>query len=126
MYFPDLNLYTYLNQPPDPNLLTIGWLDNERDFQKGTISEKLLDKILELCFEPVSKTRGFHQSPFLPINLSGYAVTFKDKRMVLGSAEIRVKGKNGKTYAAPNLIYHYIKDCAYKPPQEFLEALEAL
>lgn len=39
------------------------------------------------------------------------------------SAEIRVPGRNGKTYAAPNLIYHYMKDCGYLPPQEFLEAL---
>ena len=44
--------------------------------------------------------------------------------MGLGSAEIRVKGINGKIYAAPNLIYHYIKDCGYLPPREFLDALE--
>jgi hypothetical protein len=44
--------------------------------------------------------------------------------MVLGSAEIRVKGAGGKVYAAPNLIYHYMKDCGYLPPQEFLGALD--
>ena len=43
--------------------------------------------------------------------------------MALGNAEIRVLGRNGKTYAAPNLIYHYIKDCGYLPPHEFLEAV---
>ncbi len=42
------------------------------------------------------------------------------------SAEIRVLGKNGKSYAAPNLIYHYIKDCGYFPPQEFIDAVKAL
>jgi hypothetical protein len=43
--------------------------------------------------------------------------------MLLGSAEIRVPGKDGKVYAAPNLIYHYIKDCGYLPPQEFIDAV---
>jgi hypothetical protein len=44
----------------------------------------------------------------------------------LGSAEIRVPGANGRIYAAPDLIYHYMKDCNYLPPREFLEAIEAL
>ncbi len=43
--------------------------------------------------------------------------------MLLGSAEIRVPEKAGKTYAAPNLIYHYMKDRGYLPPQEFLRCL---
>jgi hypothetical protein len=34
-----------------------------------------------------------------------------------------VVGKNGKEYVAPDLIYHYVKDCGYLPPQEFLDAL---
>ena len=46
--------------------------------------------------------------------------------MLLGSAEIRVFGQNGKIYAAPNLIYHYMKDCGYLPPQEFLDELESM
>ena len=26
-------------------------------------------------------------------------------------------------YAAPNLIFHYVRDHAYKPPQEFIDAV---
>ena len=43
----------------------------------------------------------------------------------LGSAEIRVQGKEGKVYAAPTLIYHYVAAHDYDPPQEFVEALLA-
>ena len=43
----------------------------------------------------------------------------------LGSAEIRVKGKDGKVYAAPTLIYHYVAAHDYDPPKEFVEALLA-
>jgi hypothetical protein len=126
MYFPDLSPYTYLNREPNPNLVTIGWLDAEHDFPKGNVTADLLEKILALCFKPVNPTRGIHQSPFIPPNLYGYPVEYKGKRMGLGSAEIRVPGKDGKSYAAPNLIYHYIKDCGYLPPHDFLDALKSL
>ena len=99
-------------------------MDENHDFPKGKVSEQLLNKILALCFKPVNPTRGIHQSPFLHRNPAGYQVEYDGKRIGLGSAEILVQGKNGKSYAAPNLIYHYIKDCGYLPPKEFLDALE--
>jgi len=47
------------------------------------------------------------------------------QRLYLGSAEIRIFGKRGKIYAAPNLLFHYITAHHYKPPDEFLSALQA-
>jgi hypothetical protein len=123
MYFRDLSIYTYLDSKPNPELLTIGWLDCDHKFPQGNISEHFFIRILALCFEPVNQTRGFHQSPFLKPSPFGYPVELAGRKMLLGSAEIRVRGKNGISYAAPNLIYHYIKDCNYLPPQEFLDAL---
>jgi hypothetical protein len=124
MYFPDLSPYHYMNSTVDSSLVTVGWLDADHSFQKGSVSRHLLDKILRLCFSPVNQTRGYHQSPFLNPAPVGYAVEYDGKRILLGDAEIRVSGSGGKTYAAPNLIYHYIKDCGYLPPKEFLDALE--
>jgi len=46
------------------------------------------------------------------------------KRMELGYAEIRVFGKSGKIYAAPNMLYHYVTVHHYKPPNEFLQAVK--
>ena len=74
----------------------------------------------------MNQTRGFHQSPFLNPSPVGYPVEYKRQKMLLGSAEIRVPGKAGKTYGAPNLIYHYMKDRGYLPPQEFLDALDSM
>ena len=125
MYFQDLTPYVYLNHEPDPNILAVGWLDAEHEFSKGTVSEGLLTRILTLCYAPINQTRGFHQSPFLTPAPLGYPVEYKGKKMLLGSAEIRVTGINGHVYAAPNLIYHYIKDCQYLPPQEFLSAVDS-
>jgi len=126
MYFSDLSPYTYRNHEPNSHLLVVGWLDAEHDFPKGEVSEKVLEKMLALCFKPINATRGIHPSPFLPRNPYGYPVEYNGRRMGLGSAEIRVPGTADISYAAPNLIYHYIKDCSYLPPQEFLEALNAL
>jgi hypothetical protein len=120
MYFEDLTTYAYLD------LLAVGWLDAEHEFTRASASEGVLTLILALCFKPVNQTRGFHQSPFLKPASIGYPVEYKGRTMLLGSAEIRVFGKNSKTYGAPNLIYHYMKDCAYSPPQEFLDALNLM
>jgi len=43
--------------------------------------------------------------------------------IILGDAEIRIKGNAAKVYAAPNLVYHYVQAHRYRPPDEFLEAL---
>jgi hypothetical protein len=48
---------------------------------------------------------------------------FEGEVLKLGSAEIRVFGRSGVIYAAPNLIFHYVKDHAYRPPREFIDAV---
>jgi hypothetical protein len=123
MYIQDLTPYIYLNREPDANVLAVGWLDAEHEFAKGALPKDVLERVLALCFKPVNQTRGFHQSPFLKSASPGYPIEHQGQKMLLGSAEIRVSGRGGKCYAAPNLIYHYIKDCGYLPPQEFLDAL---
>ncbi len=40
--------------------------------------------------------------------------------------EVRVLGQNDKIYVAPALIYHYVKEHHYQPPEEFILAVEAL
>ena len=47
------------------------------------------------------------------------------ERVELGWAEIRVFGDDGKVYAAPNMIYHYVTAHHYKPPDEFVRALRS-
>src|SRR5258707_7520391 len=89
MYFKDLSPYCYLGREPDPNLLTVGWIDAEHEFQKGAVSDHILSRILSLCFSAVNQTRGFHQSPFFKSTTMGYSIEYKGKQMELGSAAIR-------------------------------------
>lgn len=53
----------------------------------------------------------------------GIKVTHDGTTLLLGSAEIRVPSRLGVVYAAPDMIYHYIKDHDYVPPQEFIDAV---
>jgi hypothetical protein len=46
-----------------------------------------------------------------------------DEELTIGSAEMRVFGEHGAIYAAPTLIYHYVLEHQYKPPDEFVRAL---
>ena len=48
----------------------------------------------------------------------------RDERRLLGTGEIRVFAPNGDIFAAPNLIFHYMRDHDYLPPPAFVEALE--
>lgn len=126
MYFEDLSNSIDNKGEIEDNTFMVGWLDEKHAFPKGTVQLSTLQKILALCFSPVRQTRGFHQSPFLDPSPIGYPVEYRGKQMRLGSAEICVTDKNGKNFRAPNLIYHYIKDCNYLPPQEFIDAIDAL
>ncbi len=67
--------------------------------------------------------RGWYRSPFAPLHKSGYPAEHAGKVVLLGDAEVWVQSPTGRIYAAPNLIYHYIKDVSYLPPEEYLVAL---
>ena len=124
MYYPDLTPYCYIRRTASPKLLNIGWLGIEAPFPKKKASEELLDALFEKCQDRVNQTRGRHRCEFCAVPAtSGVEVWRKGKRTTLGSAEIRVNGKDGITYAAPDLIYHYVIEHDYDPPPDFVEAL---
>jgi len=50
-------------------------------------------------------------------------IYYGNESLKAGFSEIRVFGKKGKVYAAPNLIFHYIMEHDYTPPKEFIEAV---
>lgn len=126
-YYPDLTSYCYISHLIRPSTLNVGWIEGNC-FEKGTLSDDVLDKLWRFCQCSIGQTRGFHVC-----NLPGCeqrtwsAGPHKSSRgeatVLLGSAEIRVFGKNGYIYAAPDMIYHYVIDHLYMPPEEFIEAL---
>ena len=132
MYFEDLTSYSYIEIHNGLYIFNIGWLDAKHTFPTGVVSENILNEILKLCLQSVIRTRGFHDCDICPepassdprIPMGAFPVMTEQGEFLLGLAEIRIQGKEGKIYAAPNLIYHYIKDHNYLPPKEFLDAVE--
>ncbi len=117
-YFADLTPYTYFAAPRASaygTVLNIGWLDGDQPYPiwpgspDNAISRVIADRLDELRDKHRRvQTRGFHVCPFCLV--------------VSGSAEIRVSHK-GITYAAPELVAHYVGVHGYRPPDVFLDAV---
>jgi hypothetical protein len=110
-FFEDLTPYTYMH--PEPGTVNIGWLDRRHPFPTGETSAEFRAKLQQLCLRRVMGTRGGHPCPFC-----------KGRDKPGGSAEIRVVG-DGRVYAAPELVHHYVAAHRYEPPAEFIAAVLA-
>jgi len=119
MFLSDLSPYSELGSV-EPNVLAVGWLDSRHPFPTGHVSEEFKARLFELCLTPVKKTRGFHQCPFCERPPIGQEEKRNNISLILGSAEIWVEGPAGITYAAPDLIYHYVMKHLYLPPEVFV------
>jgi membrane protease YdiL (CAAX protease family) len=123
-YFADLTGYTYIRtgDASRPGTKNVGWLGAGRAFETAPATQELLDRLWSYCTVSVAQTRGVHQCEFCPGKDVHLAARNGDKLM-LGTAEIRVFAGDGSIYAAPTLIYHYVSDHGYKPPEPFIQAL---
>jgi len=130
MYFADLSPYTYLpSEAGSLPALNVGWLERGQPFPRGAVTEEFLDRLFAACRSPVAATRGFHVCSLCPPPSGGVPRPATIRRagveQSVGSAEIRVRGGDGRVYAAPTLVYHYVEAHRYLPPQEFVAAVIA-
>ena len=109
-----------------PRTKCVGWLASGYPFPTEIPSEELLDLLWDYCAISVNQTRGMHRCDFCPATKKYWREqpVRSGKRKHLGSAEIRVFSKDGSIYAAPTLIYHYVSAHHYKPPDEFVRAMQ--
>lgn len=121
MYFKDLTKYEYTTKEDS---LNIGWLEKGHLFDEGDVPKEFVEKLWKYLRYPVCVCRGFHVCDFCENQKTEVPIVkFKGKRREVGYYEIRVWGKAGSVYAAPSLIFHYIVQHGYKPPQEFIDAV---
>ena len=108
-YFQDLSEYTYSRFAIRPGTLNVGWLDPKEPFRTGAAVPQFVDLLWEFCCRKVVVTRGFCGCYLCtPQILDVVYATRGEKTLKLGSAEIRVFSSEGKIFAAPDLIYHYV------------------
>lgn len=123
-YFEDLSVYNYSHQWTYKKTLNVGWLGRGFDYTSGVVEEKFIDRLWLFCLTSVPQTRGFHECELCSNPAIGPLVFEHNlQKIKLGRSEIRVFGKHGIVYAAPNLIMHYVCDHHYQPPIEFIEAV---
>jgi hypothetical protein len=123
MYYQDLTPYQYIPVEKDPPSLNIGWLDNTRSYPQGEVPEPFVERLWLFCRSPVNQMRGFQECQLCVEPSLGIRLQRSDDQLWLGSAEIRVFSPEGTAYAAPNMIYHYVVDHRYLPPEEFIRAV---
>ena len=137
MYYRDLGPFKWFNRVPLSDVLTVGWLSLEHQFPTG---EPRPDLVLTLeallSSHRANLARGYHSCEFCPprckmLKAAGREIPvpqpllfeLSDRTIVLGSAEIWVPSPDRKTvYAAPDMIFHYVSEHGYMPPQEFVAA----
>lgn len=124
-YFKDLTPYEYYK--PEANTLNVGWLGAGQRFSKGKTAQAFKDKLFAYCLDEyvIHIARGFHQCEFCTMSVEEWVKPrYGDKAhwLNLGDGEIRVIGES-VIYAAPTLIYHYVVEHRYKPPEEFIQAV---
>jgi hypothetical protein len=120
-YFDDLSVYRYIPECFRPETLNVGWLAIGHDFEKRSATDAFLGGLWRYCAVSVAQTRGIHLCDFCQDSES-FVAERGGARLLLGSAECRVFSR-GRIYAAPTLIYHYVAEHQYRPPDEFIEAV---
>ena len=107
------------------NLICIGWLDDNNNFPKGEGASELFSyKLWGFCQHKFNSKRGFHACEYCDLGADSIpSINWEGELLKFGYSEIRVFSQDGKVYSAPNLIFHYIMEHNYAPPQEFVDAV---
>jgi hypothetical protein len=121
-YYADLSPYEYSRV--ESSTRNVGWLDAEHKYLQGTVPDAFVEQLLAFCQNKVHRSKGFHICELCNRALFDPVMIKQDNQeLLLGSAEIRVFAQNGLVYAAPDLIYHYVVEHHYQPPDEFIQAV---
>jgi hypothetical protein len=125
VYYKDMSAYWYIDvgmarRGRSPSL-NVGWLAAGFEFPQAEPSEALLDRLWQYCKISIALRRGIHECDLC--SADGHHAEHNGEILLLGMSEIRVFAPEGAVYAAPTLIYHYVKAHHYLPPAGFLAAL---
>ena len=127
-YYADLTPFTYDDfVEAEGELRNVGWLSSLRPFRQGRPSRDFRRRLFDLCSEPQVHHLGYHNCRIDRCRLvprrRGVTTKLKGRSLTLGSGIVVLEGRDGVSYAFPDLLYHYVKTHWYRPPDEFVEAV---
>jgi len=120
MYFADLAPCLY--NLPEPQGMSVGWLDKAHDFPRGSVPAGFVERLSEICKRPAVRHRGFHVCEFCDFEPDP-TLTLHRAAGACSSAVIRVVGHDGRVYHSPAMICHYVAKHGYQPPEDFIRAV---
>jgi hypothetical protein len=127
--------YDYAREtvPSGVRAVAVGWLDRDHEFRRGSVPDGFLDLLFAACRDNRwAVTRGWYRCLFCPCDRSDElpppprTANRGGETVFLGDAEVRFVGDQvGRWLVAPTLIFHYVEAHAYRPPDEFVDAVMA-
>jgi len=108
-FYEDLSPCVYQRrEQSDVPAVNVGWLDVTAAFPVGASPPGFAERLARLAYRyPVNRMRGWEQCRLCdgeyPIQIE-----VDDERHPVGDAETRVPALDGRIYAAPTLIAHYV------------------
>jgi hypothetical protein len=120
-------------RPGPGDWLAVGWLGPASAFPTGPVGEPyrhrlFCERLFEACRSwVVDGAPGHHVCPFCPLPDDGRMPPAErsGRRARLGSGEIHAVDRSGGRWAAPTLVYHYVAEHGYRPPDGFVDAVVA-
>jgi hypothetical protein len=123
--FADLSEYTYrFGAGIQSGVLNVGWIDLLQPFPTWDAPSDFLERLWRYCHIRAVLWRHILFCDKCSFKAENDCVeTWNNEQLVLGTGEIRVFGNGETVYAAPDMVFHFVKVHHYRPPAEFIEAL---
>jgi hypothetical protein len=122
-YFPELSAYTYFGGDPRRAAFNVGWLRTGHPFPTAEPDPTFVDALVRCAIRPARLCMGIHPCDLCPAPLRIHVpIEAAGRRIQIGNGEI-VVGTASRTFRAPTLVVHYVRDHAYRPPAEFIAAV---
>jgi hypothetical protein len=132
--YKDLSPYEYYVAHPLLEVRNVGWLDKDHEFSTGSVDQNFLKKLEKLVFNSYNSTcnilvnelRGSYECPIC--GACELRINAENDFFIEGSAELWIPDTHNEEnyFATFGLIFHYVKDHHYLPPQEFVDSVLAL
>ena len=95
--------------------VAVGYLDITEDYQKGSVSQNFINKLRQNWDRGcVIMSAGYHDCEFC-IDEGNY-----ETRAQSSSEKILIDKENNIEYKFPEMIFHYIEEHDYQPPEDFV------
>jgi hypothetical protein len=123
MFLKDLEPYRHGLPTGLKDVIAIGWLSRTVGYPQGEAPIEFTEALAKwISLHRVNQMRGYHVCEFCSKSPLTYE-TGSGEIVMLGSAEIWIPSmERGVIYAAPDLIYHYVREHRYLPPSDFINA----